>query len=83
MVTLTITARGQTTLRRELLQHMGVEPGTQIEVEMLPGGQLMMRARRPQAPMSGFVGLLAGRSDKVATLDEIDAAAAKGWTGRP
>jgi predicted nucleic-acid-binding protein len=44
MATLTITANGQVTLRRELLHHLGVQPGEQIEVSTLPGGRIEVPA---------------------------------------
>jgi len=36
MNTLTVTAKGQVTLRRELLDHLGVRPGDRIDVDKLP-----------------------------------------------
>jgi hypothetical protein len=33
-------------------------------------------------PFDRFLGLLAGKTKKVATLDEINGAAAAGWTGQ-
>ena len=34
-VTLTVTAKGQITLRREVLEHLGVRPGDKIDVDLL------------------------------------------------
>jgi bifunctional DNA-binding transcriptional regulator/antitoxin component of YhaV-PrlF toxin-antitoxin module len=68
---LTITAKGQVTLRQELLRHLGVKPGEQIEV----------RAAQPAGTIEGFIGLLAGRSTKTATLEEIQQAAEACWSG--
>lgn len=82
MTTLTVTAKGQVTLRKELLQHLGIAQGQKIEVLPLPDGRLEIRAARPSGSIEGFIGLLAGRSPKVATLEEIDEAAAQGWAGR-
>jgi antitoxin PrlF len=81
MVTLTITAKGQVTLRRELLRHLGVQPGQQIEVSTLPGGRIEVRAVQPSGSIDAFIGRLAGRTAKVASLDEIQEAAAAGWAG--
>ena len=33
MSTLTVTAKGQVTLRKDLLQHLGVQPGEKVVVE--------------------------------------------------
>lgn len=81
MTTLTVTARGQVTFRREVLQHLGIKPGERIEFQLLPNGRAMLKAARPPASIDGFVGLLAGRTPKVASIEEIGAAAAKGWAG--
>ncbi|MGO8127030.1 AbrB/MazE/SpoVT family DNA-binding domain-containing protein, partial [Rhizobium ruizarguesonis] len=51
MATLTVTAKGQVTLKKEVLQHLGVRPGDKIYVDLLPGGKLEVIAvkRRPVA----------------------------------
>ena len=83
MTKLTVTARGQVTFRKEVLQRLGVKPGDKIELEMLPDGRAIIQAARPGGTISEFVGLLAGRSAKVATLEEIEAATASGWANQP
>ncbi|MGO7565492.1 AbrB/MazE/SpoVT family DNA-binding domain-containing protein, partial [Rhizobium johnstonii] len=35
MATLTLTAKGQVTLKKEVLQHLGVRPGDKIYVDLL------------------------------------------------
>ncbi|MES2128297.1 MAG: AbrB/MazE/SpoVT family DNA-binding domain-containing protein [Pseudomonadota bacterium] len=81
MAILTVTARGQVTLRKEVLQHLGIKPGDKIELDLLPDAKGMLKAAQPEATIGGFVGLLAGRTKKVATLDEIGEASARGWSG--
>lgn len=82
MTTLTVTAKGQVTLRKEFLQHLGVEPGEKIEVRALPGGRIEVRAAESDGRIEDFFGLLAAKTRKIATIDEIDEAAARGWAGR-
>lgn len=82
MATLTVTARGQVTFRKEVLQHLGIKPGEKIELDLLPDGRGLLKAARPTGSISAFVGLLAGRTKKVATIEEINDAAARGWAGR-
>jgi len=82
MTLLTVTARGQVTFRREVLRHLGVKPGEKIEFELLPNGLALLKAAAPAGSIAGFVGLLAGRSRKVASIEDIGAAAAQGWAGR-
>lgn len=80
MTTLTVTAKGQITLRKELLQYLGVQPGQKIEVNELPGGRIEVSAARTKGTIDDFIGLFEGRSGKVASLDEINDAAARGWS---
>jgi len=40
MTTLTVTARGQVTFRRDVLQHLGIRPGEKIELDKLPDGRV-------------------------------------------
>lgn len=82
MTRLTVTAKGQVTLRKDLLRHLGVEPGQKIETSKLPGGRLEIKAARPVGSVDGFIGLLAGKTRKVATIEEMNEAAANGWAGR-
>lgn len=82
MSTLTVTARGQVTFRKDILQHLGVQPGQKIELHKLPGGKVALTAARSKGSIDKFIGLLAGRTSKVATLEEIEKAAAAGWARR-
>ena len=82
MTTLKVTARGQVTFRREVLQHLGIKPGDKIVLDLLPQGRGMLKAAPPAATIDGFVGLLEGRVSKVATLQEINEAAAGAWAGK-
>jgi len=81
MSTVKITARGQVTFRKEVLQHLGIKPGDKIELQLLPGGKGVIQAAKPAGLIEGFVGMLAGRTCKVATLEEMDEAVAAGWAG--
>ena len=81
MTTLTVTSKGQVTLKKELLQHLGVRPGQKIEVDTLPDGQLAVRAARGKGRWEDVFGILAGKTDKVATIEEINEAIARGWAG--
>ncbi len=82
MTTLTVTTRGQVTFRKEVLQHLGIQPGEKIELDLLPDGRGVIKAARPAGTINDFVGLLAGKTRKIATLEEISNAAAQGWAGK-
>jgi antitoxin PrlF len=61
--------------------HLGIEPGEKIEIDKLPDGRISVQAARSTGSIDDFIGLLAGKSRKIATLDEIDEAIAGGWAG--
>lgn len=81
MTTLTITSKGQVTFKKELLKHLDSKPGDQIDVTLLPGGKLVVKAA-PTGKIDGFLGALEGKTRKVASIEEISAAAAQGWAGK-
>ena len=76
---LTVTSKGQVTLRKDLLAHLGVHPGQRLEVEVLPDGRLELHVARATGEIDAVFGLLAGRTDSRASLEEIAEAAAEGW----
>jgi bifunctional DNA-binding transcriptional regulator/antitoxin component of YhaV-PrlF toxin-antitoxin module len=80
-ITLNVTSRGQVTFRKDVLQHLGIRPGERIELNKLSDGRVSLRAMRPSGKIDSFLGLLAGKTRKVATLDELNDAAASGWAG--
>ena len=82
MAVLTVTAKGQVTFRKDVLQHLGIQPGEKIELNKLPDGRVTLRAARPRETIDGFLGLLASKTKKVATLEEINEAVAAGWAGQ-
>ncbi len=61
MASQAITAKGQVTLNRDLLQHLGVNPGERIDFDKLPGGELRVRAARPTGTIAIFIGRHAGQ----------------------
>ncbi len=83
MTTLTVTAKGQVTLRKEVLRHLGIKPGDKIEVDLLPGGSMSVRASDPQrtGSIEDVFGMLESKDGPVLTLDEIKTATEDAWAG--
>jgi hypothetical protein len=44
-----VTAKGQITLKRDLLQHLGIKLGERMDFEKLPGDEQQLRAARSTA----------------------------------
>jgi bifunctional DNA-binding transcriptional regulator/antitoxin component of YhaV-PrlF toxin-antitoxin module len=81
MITLTVTGKGQVTLRKEVLRHLGVEPGEKIDVELLPGGRVEVTAARQTGKISDVFGMLKRDGQPTFTIEEINEAIARGWAG--
>lgn len=82
MTILTVTSKGQLTLRKEVLAHLGVKPGDRVEIDLLPDGRGVLQAASPTGDIREFAGVLAGKTHKTASLREMDEAIKQGWTGR-
>jgi bifunctional DNA-binding transcriptional regulator/antitoxin component of YhaV-PrlF toxin-antitoxin module len=80
---LAVTTKGQVTLRRELLQHLGIKPGERVELEKLPGGELRLRAARPTGKIDKFFHVLDGKVKlkKPLTIEAMNKIASAGWAG--
>ena len=82
MGTLTVTAKGQVTLRKDVLQHLGVSPGEQIAVHKLPDGRIEVRAVKPGGRMSDAFGMLKPKTRIALSVEEMNEIAARGWAGK-
>ena len=81
MSKLTITSKGQVTLRKSLLTHLGVGPGDKVDIDMLPDGRIAVRAARPTGAISDVFDFLKQEGRPVLSIDEINEIAAQGWAG--
>lgn len=82
MTTLSVTAKGQITLKRDLLQHMGIKQGQRVEVVKLPDGELRIKAKQQTQSISHVFGLLKDKTaGTVVSIEEMNQAVAAGWTG--
>jgi bifunctional DNA-binding transcriptional regulator/antitoxin component of YhaV-PrlF toxin-antitoxin module len=82
VTTLTVTAKGQVTLRRDLLEHLGVQPGEKIIVDKLPDGRIEVKAARPAGKISDVFGILKEADGRVLSIEEMGQIAARGWAGK-
>lgn len=83
MNAITVTSKGQITLRKELLRHLGVHPGDKINLDKLPGGEIRIRATRPTGGIEDFFGMLKREGQRPVSIEEMNEAIEKGWAGRP
>ena len=83
MRTLTVTAKGQVTLRKDLLEHLGVQPGEKITVDKLPDGRIEVKAAGPTGRISDVFGSLkTKRRGRALSIDDMNKIIARGWAGK-
>ncbi|WP_429500510.1 AbrB/MazE/SpoVT family DNA-binding domain-containing protein (plasmid) [Robbsia andropogonis] len=78
MSTLTVTARGQVTFRKEVLQHLGIKPGERIELDLLPDGRAELKAAQAKGSFRELRGFLKGKTNGARlSVEEINDAIAE------
>ncbi|HZP06028.1 MAG TPA: AbrB/MazE/SpoVT family DNA-binding domain-containing protein [Terracidiphilus sp.] len=81
MVTLTITAKGQITLKQELLRHLNVTPGQKVEIDKLPDGRLVVTSAKPKGSIDKFIGSLERKGGPRLTIEQIKKITEDAWAG--
>lgn len=69
-------------MRRDLLNHLGVQPGEQITVDKLPDGRIEVKAARQTGRISDVFDLLKRENRRSLSIEEINKVAARGWAGK-
>lgn len=82
MSTLTVTSKGQVTLRKDVLRHLGVQPGDKITVEKLPDGRIEVKAARRSGRISDVFNFLKREGGVALSIEEMNELAAQAWAGR-
>jgi antitoxin PrlF len=81
--TLTVTAKGHVTLRKNLLRHLGVEPGGKLEIDLLADGRAELRAAKKTGSIEDVIGSLYRPGTEPLTIEEMNEIIAKSWAGEP
>jgi hypothetical protein len=82
MATLTVTAKGQITLKQELLRHLNVSPGQKVQVNPLPDGRLLIGAAPKSGSIAKFSGSLAKEGTPKLTIAQIKKITEDAWAGK-
>lgn len=75
----TVTTKGQTTLPKDVRAALQLNPGDRVRYMILDGGEVRLVRSRPVMQLAG---LLKDRTDKWASLEEMDEAIAQGASGQ-
>jgi bifunctional DNA-binding transcriptional regulator/antitoxin component of YhaV-PrlF toxin-antitoxin module len=68
---LTVTAKGQVTLRRGVLDHLGVKAGEQVKVSLLPDGRVELTRAPEGINISTLCGVLRRPKQRMISLQEM------------
>jgi len=82
MSILTVTAKGQVTPRKDLLKHLGVQPGEKIIADKLPNGRIEIKASRPKGKISDVFDFLKRENGPSLSIEEINEVTRRAWSGR-
>ena len=70
-IELTVTAKGQVTLRRTVLDHLGVGPGGKIGISLLPDGRVELTAASAGHDLRDARGMLRRRRQRPVSLGDM------------
>jgi antitoxin PrlF len=82
MAALTVTSKGQITLKRELLQHLNVVPGQKVEVDKLPDGRLVVGPASRTGSIDKFIGSLEQKDGIRLSIAQIKKITEDAWAGK-
>ena len=68
---LTITAKGQVTLKQAVLDHLKVGPGQKVSVSFLPNGRVELNPAEAQPGIRRLRGILRRQGQKPVSLEEM------------
>jgi hypothetical protein len=78
-----INAKGQITLSEDLVNHLGLRPGSKLVAEKLPDSRIELRVFKPTGKISDLFGCLkAKRKGRTPSIEKINKIIADGWAGK-
>jgi antitoxin PrlF len=77
---LTVSAKGQVTLKKSVLAHLGVQPGQKLVVDLRANGTVQLRPT-PSGKISDAFGILPPPEGPALTIEEMNEVIASSWAG--
>ena len=74
----TLTSKGQITIPSDVRRSLGLRQGDRLEFTVLGDGTIRVRPKTRK--LTDLIGIV--KTERHATLDEIDTAIRDGWSGR-
>jgi antitoxin PrlF len=80
MTVATLTSKGQTTIPKQVREHLKLNPGDKLDFVIETGGRVVIRPAK--LDVRDLKGLLKRRDGKVLSIGEMNAAIARGVAGK-
>jgi len=80
MTIATLTSKGQTTIPKQVREHLKLNPGDKLDFVIEPGGRVVIRPAK--LDVRQLKGLLKRSNGKVLSIEEMNAAIARGAAGK-
>lgn len=74
-----LSIKGQITIPKEIREHLRVGPGDRVKFFVHPNGTVVLL---PKVPITALRGMLASKTKRSATIEEMEAGIAAGATAR-
>jgi bifunctional DNA-binding transcriptional regulator/antitoxin component of YhaV-PrlF toxin-antitoxin module len=78
---LTMTSKGQVTLRKDLRAHLRLKAGQQLVARKTPDGSLVL-SRAPSGKISDAFNLFRAPKGKALSIEDMNDIIADGWAGK-
>ena len=82
MIKLKVTSKGQITLKKEVLDHLDIRPGDEVEVDLEPKGRVSILAATGKQPIEALFGMVRNEHGIHVSIEEIQDAISEAWAGR-
>ncbi|MBQ7625775.1 MAG: AbrB/MazE/SpoVT family DNA-binding domain-containing protein [Rhodocyclaceae bacterium] len=79
--TMTVTARGQFTLNKQWLKHLGIRPGEKVSVSMEPDRTIRIAPAARKLSLDEVLARIGKYDVGSASVDEINRLVAEGYSG--
>jgi AbrB family looped-hinge helix DNA binding protein len=80
MAVATLTSKGQTTIPKQVREHLKLNPGDKLDFVIETGGRVVIRPAK--LDVRELKGMLKRRDGKVLSVEEMNAAIARGAAGK-
>ena len=80
MTVATLTSKGQTTIPKQVREHLKLNPGDKLDFVIEAGGRVVIRPAK--LDVRELKGLLKRRDGKVLSIEEMNTAIARGAAGK-